>query len=247
MRVPDPLVQFLKSLLPAPPGVHENFLQRAWRLYVLVLGGIVAGWLLGKAGHQFGVAPREMTLDNLWGIGLSWVTHLDKGHLRGNVEALAWLLGLLALCDSQPVRTLTASTLLAGCFVWMAGAPNTCHIGASDMTYSILGWIAGAGIWQRKWLCLAVAVYFGPDWIRTIKEGILPSDGATISIAGHMGGLLCGFFVAWLQSWAQIPATVPAPSRRPQTGSPRAYAVPAPGRVLPPVTGTKPGWMRGED
>jgi membrane associated rhomboid family serine protease len=88
------------------------------------------------------------------------------------------------------------STLIGGIGVWLIGAANSVHIGASIIVFGLLGHLMSRGYFERRfWPVLgSVAVgvmYGGALW------GLLPVHSG-VSWEGHLFGFLGGIVAARL-------------------------------------------------
>jgi membrane associated rhomboid family serine protease len=88
------------------------------------------------------------------------------------------------------------SALVGGAGVWLIGASNSVHIGASILVFGYLGYLLSRGIFERRfWPIVGSLVVFflygGALW------GVLPGQPG-ISWEGHAFGLLGGIVSAWL-------------------------------------------------
>lgn len=143
----------------------------------------------------YGIRPREV--DHLGGIVLSPFLHGGYEHLAANSSALV-VLGALLAWTTRHLWIVTAGVvLIGGLGVWLTGAPNTVHIGASGVVYGYAAFLAVYGFVARKlWSALAgivVIVVYG-----SLLWGVLPLQ-AGVSWQGHLFGALTGGLLAlWL-------------------------------------------------
>lgn len=175
---------------------------RALKIQVAILGGfLLICWALEAVDtfvlhqwlNQFGIVPR--TESGLWGI--LWMPFLHGGfpHLIANSIPFA-LFGWLIL--TRGVKQFLGVTFIAGVLgglgVWMFGATNSVHIGASLLVFGYLGFLMTAGIFERKPLSIVISLVVGYFFWRALA-GVLPGQ-VGISWEGHLFGFLGGVVAA---------------------------------------------------
>jgi membrane associated rhomboid family serine protease len=143
----------------------------------------------GGALDRFGIHPR--TIGGLWGILAAPLLHSGWLHLASNTGpfvVLGWLVLLRGIRDFVVV-TLCA-ILIGGLGVWVIGAANSVHIGASGVVFGYLGYLLARGYFERSiWsavLALAAGIVYGG-----VLWGVLPGQRG-ISWEGHVFGLVGG-------------------------------------------------------
>ncbi len=173
--------------------------------HAVIVGGFVATlWLLEAfdqlLGHggldAYGIRPR--TLSGLLHIPLAPFLHAGFPHLIANTMpliVLCWLTLLRGVRDFVVV-TLTA-TLVSGLGIWLFGASNSIHIGASGLIFGYFGYLVARAYFERSLAALALAavalILYGG-----ILTGTLPTR-ADISWLGHLFGFFGGILAAyWL-------------------------------------------------
>lgn len=142
---------------------------------------------------QYGIKPRQAS--GLWGIFLAPLLHGGFGHLIANTVpflVLGWLTMLQETSDLYIVTFI--GTVVGGLGVWIFGAPNSVHIGASILIYAYLGFLLLRGYFQKNFPSIALSVfvaiiYGGLIW------GVLPSR-IGVSWEGHLFGFLGGAIAA---------------------------------------------------
>jgi membrane associated rhomboid family serine protease len=142
---------------------------------------------------QYGIKPRDTAA--LGGIFLAPFLHGGFGHLMANTIpfiTLGWLTMLQETNDFYIVSAMSA--VVGGTGVWLFGAPNSVHIGASILIYGYLGFLLLRGCFQRNLpsitlSILVVIVYGGLIW------GVFPSE-IGVSWQGHLFGFLGGAIAA---------------------------------------------------
>jgi membrane associated rhomboid family serine protease len=178
-------------------------LARELKTQATVLGGSVAiMWgleivdiLLGGALDTFGIHPREIS--GLSGILFAPFLHGNFAHLIANTIpflTLGWFVMLQETSDFFVVTAL--SMIVGGLGVWLFGAPNSVHIGASILIFGYLGFLLFRGFFQRNvpsiLLSLIVGfLYGGAIW------GVLPTQPG-VSWEGHLFGFIGGVIAARL-------------------------------------------------
>jgi len=145
---------------------------------------------------QLGIRPRSQS--GLWGILRAPFLHAGWQHLSANSAPFA-ILGFLVLV--RGIRDFIGSTLiitvLGGAGVWLLGASNSVHLGASGLIFGYFGFLVVIGILERSFMgvltsALVLFFYGGIIW------GVLPT-ASYISWEGHLFGLLAGGMAAkWM-------------------------------------------------
>ncbi|MCC0179410.1 rhomboid family intramembrane serine protease [Waterburya agarophytonicola K14] len=142
---------------------------------------------------QYGIKPRDTAA--LWGILLAPMLHGGFGHLMANTVSfipLGWLTMLQETSDFYIVSLVSA--LVGGVGVWIFGAPNSVHIGASILIYGYLGFLLLRGYFQKNIPSIILSffvaiVYGGLIW------GVFPNE-VGISWEGHLFGFIGGAIAA---------------------------------------------------
>ena len=170
---------------------------------VLVGGALLAMWVLeladllffGGALDAYGIRPRSA--DGIDGIFLSPFLHGGLAHLANNSVPFV-VLGLLVFLNG--LRNFVVTTLLSlfvgGLGVWLVGAPNTVHIGASGVVFGYLGYLLLRGYFSRSagaiLLSLLLVILYGGA-----LGGLLPLQTG-VSWTAHLFGFLGGTLSAYL-------------------------------------------------
>jgi membrane associated rhomboid family serine protease len=143
----------------------------------------------GGSLDRFGIQPR--TVDGVWGILAAPLLHGSWAHLAANTLpflVLGWLVMLRRLRDFFVVTALVIA--FGGLGVWLIGAPNTIHIGASSVLFGYVGYLLARGYFERSMgsivLAVLVAAVYG-----SVLWGILPSQPG-VSWEGHFAGFVSG-------------------------------------------------------
>ncbi len=145
--------------------------------------------------RSYGIRPRS--IEGLWGLIASPFLHSDFNHLFSNSIALAPLLSI-ALLYSRKLAFEAAflSALIGGGFVWLFGAENTVHIGASGVIFGLIGYLLALGLFRRQLTAFVVSliVFFYYGWTLLSLLVVMPG----ISWSGHFFGFLSGVLIAWM-------------------------------------------------
>lgn len=183
---------------------NTKTITRELQSHVAILGGCVALlWMIEivdvfvfrGALNSYGVRPRN--LDGLQGILLMPFLHGSFAHLAANTlpfVTLGWLIMLREVSDFFVVSGLTM--LVSGLGVWLIGAPNSVHIGASGLIFGYFGFLLLRGYFERSFtsilLSLIVGFFYG-----SLIWGVLPSQPG-VSWQAHFFGFVGGVLTAQL-------------------------------------------------
>ena len=173
---------------------------------IKIIGGMLAlmwgveavEWTINAdLGRNFGILPRNV--DGLWGLLFAPLLHGGFGHLIANTIPFAILGGLLMLRGVNDFLKATLQiSILGGLCVWLIGATNSYHIGASGLIFGYMGFLLSIGIFERSLKGIAIALIAGFLY-GGILWGVLPSEPG-ISWEGHLFGFLAGIVSAKLLS-----------------------------------------------
>ncbi|TAD80455.1 MAG: rhomboid family intramembrane serine protease [Oscillatoriales cyanobacterium] len=183
---------------------NTKTITRELQSHVAILGGCVAlFWMIEivdvfvfrGALNSYGVRPRN--LDGLQGILLMPFLHGSFAHLAANTVpfvTLGWLIMLREVSDFFVVSGVTM--LVSGLGVWLTGAPNSVHIGASGLIFGYFGFLLLRGYFERSFtsilLSLIVGFFYG-----SLIWGVLPSQPG-VSWQAHFFGFVGGVLTAQL-------------------------------------------------
>lgn len=163
------------------------------------------GWLDG-----FGVRPRSVV--GLRGIVLAPFLHGGFGHLIANTVPLALFGWFVMLRDTRDFFVVAVvSSVIGGAGVWLFGAANSVHIGASITIFGFLGYLMLRGWFDRTFWSIAASVVFAVMYGGLIW-GVLPGQRG-ISWEGHLFGFLGGVFAARVLA---APRSAPLRTGRPR-------------------------------
>ncbi|NUP09617.1 MAG: rhomboid family intramembrane serine protease [Polyangiaceae bacterium] len=162
---------------------------------VLWLQEIVDAVFFRGGLDAYGIRPR--TLDGLLGIFFAPFLHGGFAHLIANTIPLMVLSFLIMLRRKRDLLVVTAiSALVGGLGIWLVGAANSVHIGASILVFGYLGYMLSRGIFERSFWSIvgsvAVFLVYGGALF-----GVLPGQ-AGISWEGHLFGFFGGVLSARL-------------------------------------------------
>ena len=179
-------------------------ITRELQSHAAILGGfvsllwiieIVDVFLFGGRLNAYGVRPRS--IDGLEGILFMPFLHGSFAHLAANTlpfVTLGWLIMLREISDFFIVSAVTV--LVSGFGVWLTGAPNSVHIGASGLIFGYFGFLLLRGYFERSFtsilLSLIVGFFYG-----SLIWGVLPSQPG-VSWQGHFFGFVGGVLTAQL-------------------------------------------------
>lgn len=163
--------------------------------FLAIFWGVEAiDWLIFQ-GHldRFGIIPHHPI--GLRGIFLAPFLHGNFTHLAANTvpfATLGWLVMVQRTRDFWYVTAITA--IVGGIGVWLFGAPQSVHIGASILIFGYLGFLLFRGYFQRDSASIALSllalVFYG-----SLIGGILPTD-PRVSWQGHLFGFIGGIVAA---------------------------------------------------
>lgn len=194
------MMRSLRQTFELQAGILVGFVVVIWGLELvdrLVFGGSL---------DRFGIRPR--TLDGLWGILWAPLLHGGWAHLAANsvpFVVLGWLVLLRGLSAFVLVSALVV--VIGGLGVWLVGAPNTVHIGASGLIFGYIGYLLARGYFERSFssvaISIGVAVVYG-----SVLFGLLPGQPGTSwegHLFGFLGGVGCGKLLTKAKSGSAAP------------------------------------------
>lgn len=179
----------LSRLLAVAPGVSIVVAMVAvmWAEEIVDL-------LPGTPFNRWGIRPRSVR--GLFGIVLAPFLHVSFPHLIGNTIPFLLLGGVIALAGTRTIVEVTViAGVVSGLGVWLFGASNSVHLGASGLVFGYLTYLVTRGVFARRmwWIVgglVALAFYGGLFW------GLLPRLG--VSWLGHVFGAMGGVLAAYL-------------------------------------------------
>ncbi|MEG3974280.1 rhomboid family intramembrane serine protease [Microcoleus sp. herbarium8] len=183
---------------------ESKSITRELQSHAAILGGfvsllwiieIVDVFLFQGALNDYGVRPRS--LDGLQGILLMPFLHGSYAHLAANTlpfVTFGWLIMLREISDFFIVSAVTV--LVSGLGVWLTGAPNSVHIGASGLIFGYFGFLLLRGYFERSFTSIAISLIVG-FFYGGLIWGVLPQQPG-ISWQGHFFGFVGGVLAAQL-------------------------------------------------
>jgi membrane associated rhomboid family serine protease len=187
-------------------GDTVGSIGRSLRNQVIILGGfIVVIWfleiidrlILGGSMNALGVRPR--TLVGLRGILLMPLLHGGFGHLLANTLpflVLGWLVMLNGISNFFVISAVII--VVSGVGVWLFGAANSVHIGASGLVFGFFGFLVTRAYFERSLgsiiLAFGVIIFYGG-----LLMGILPLQ-LGVSWQAHLFGFAGGVLAAYVIS-----------------------------------------------
>jgi membrane associated rhomboid family serine protease len=170
--------------------------------HVTILGGFVALlWIIeiidvflfqGRL-NSYGVHPRS--LNGLEGIIFMPFLHGSFAHLAANTlpfVTFGWLIMLQEVSDFFVVSAITM--LVSGLGVWLTGAPNSVHIGASGLIFGYFGFLMLRGYFERSFTSILISLMVG-FFYGSLIWGVLPSQPG-VSWQAHFFGFAGGVLAA---------------------------------------------------
>jgi membrane associated rhomboid family serine protease len=171
------------------------------KTHATILSAIIAVmWLVemidqsvGGALDIYGIIPRSEI--GLRGIVFAPFLHGSFYHLAANTVpfvTLGWLIMLRETSDFFVVSGITM--LVSGLGVWLTGAPNSIHIGASGVIFGYLGFLLLRGFFERSATSIFLSLFVGFSYGSMIW-GVLPTQMG-VSWQGHLFGFIGGAIAA---------------------------------------------------
>jgi membrane associated rhomboid family serine protease len=164
--------------------------------FVALLWGLeIVDTVLGNSLDGLGIRPRSGA--GLVGILLAPFLHGGFAHLAANSVPLLMLGWLVMLRETRHFFVVgIVATLVGGIGVWLVGASNSVHIGASGVVFGFLGYLLLRGYFERRFWPIVGSVLIGLAY-GGMLFGMLPGQ-VGISWEGHLFGFLGGVVSARL-------------------------------------------------
>lgn len=169
------------------------FVGVVWALFLVDLA------LPGRL-QSFGLTPR--TMPGLVGVATMPFLHANFEHLASNTVPLVVLLTLLAGSRPRSWAIVAGIMLLSGGLLWLFGRRAN-HIGASGLIYGLIAYLVVAGLLERRFVPLIIAVIVGFLYGGTLAAGVVPRVGSYVSWDGHLCGAVAGVLVAYAMNRRQ--------------------------------------------
>ena len=169
--------------------------------FKILIVSVAAFWAIEIADYtifngsldQYGIKPRDAGA--LWGILLAPMLHGGFGHLIANTIPFITLGWLTMLQETSDFYIATfVSAIIGGIGVWIFGATNSVHIGASILIYGYLGFLLLRGYFQKNFPSIALSVFVAIIY-GSLIWGVLPSR-IGVSWEGHLFGFIGGAIAA---------------------------------------------------
>lgn len=179
-------------------------ITRELQAHAAILGGFTALlWIIeiadlfvfGGRLNAFGIRPRS--LEGLEGILFMPFLHGNFAHLAANTLpflTLGWLIMLREVSDFFIVSAVTI--LVSGVGVWLTGAPNSVHIGASGLVFGYFGFLLLRGYFERSFTAIFMSLIVGFLY-GSLIWGVLPAQPG-VSWQAHFFGFVGGALAAQL-------------------------------------------------
>ena len=171
----------------------KSTLQPVILLLMVMWLVMIVDWAIPVEFIQWGIRPRSVR--GLIGIPLSPFLHGGFGHLIGNTVPLIVLLVLTLRSRDRGWIVVGAITMGGGALLWLVGR-NAIHVGASGVVFGLIAYLITAGIRERAFRSMGVAILVGLLFGGTLLSGVLPTVGAGVSWDGHLCGAIAGTAVA---------------------------------------------------
>ena len=163
-------------------------------MVAIMWGEEIVDLLPGTHFDRWGVRPR--TVRGLFGIVVAPFLHTGFPHLIANTVPFVILGAAIALGGTRVFAEVTVLVAaISGLGIWIFGAGNSVHFGASGLVFGFLTYLVSRGVIARNvwWILgglVTLAFYGGLFW------GLLPSP--RVSWLGHLFGAIGGVLAAWI-------------------------------------------------
>jgi membrane associated rhomboid family serine protease len=177
----------LKGELKGQALILFGFLALLWAIEIV-------DTMLPIPLDMWGIRPRSVA--GLPGILLAPLLHAGFGHLIANSGPLLVLGWFVMWRETHHWFVVTAfSTIIGGIGVWLIGASNSIHVGASIVCFGYLGYLLVRGWLDKRLLpilgSIVIAVAYGG-----LLFGLFPQRG--LSWEGHLFGMIGGIVAAYV-------------------------------------------------
>ncbi|MEG4012569.1 MULTISPECIES: rhomboid family intramembrane serine protease [unclassified Microcoleus] len=183
---------------------ESKSITRVLQSHAAILGGfvsllwiieIVDVFLFRGALNAYGVRPRS--IQGLEGIIFMPFLHGSFAHLAANTLPFVTFGWLIMLRETRDFFIVSAITILVSGFgVWLTGAPNSVHIGASGLIFGYFGFLLLRGYFERSFTSIAISLIVG-FFYGGLIWGVLPSQPG-VSWQAHFFGFVGGILAAQL-------------------------------------------------
>jgi membrane associated rhomboid family serine protease len=163
---------------------------------LIFIGLIWAVFLLSRflpGITDYGLLPRSAK--GLIGIGTMPFLHAHLGHIVANTIPLLVLLFLLAGSRAQSWPIVLEIVVFSGVLLWTFGRKAN-HIGASGLVFGLIGFLIFAGVFERRFVSIVVALITLVLYGGSMLWGMLPIQEG-VSWDGHLCGAIAGGLLAF--------------------------------------------------
>jgi membrane associated rhomboid family serine protease len=161
------------------------FIGLIWAVFLL-------SWLIAPI-TEYGLQPRS--LKGLIGIATMPFLHANLGHIVANTIPLLVLLFLLAGSRAQSWAIVIEIVALGGVLLWIFGRKAN-HIGASGLVFGLISFLIFAGVFERRFVSIAIALVTLLLYGGSLLWGMLPVQQG-VSWDGHLCGAIAGGLLAF--------------------------------------------------
>jgi membrane associated rhomboid family serine protease len=152
---------------------------------------------------KYGVHPR--TIIGLRGILFMPYLHGSFQHILSNtIPALILGTVLFNIYPRVALKTIILIQIFSGITVWLIGATNSFHIGASGVIFGIASFLFFSGFFRKDRQSVAISFFVGMLYGGSMIAGMLPIE-LGISWEGHLSGAIGGFICALLFKNIDLP------------------------------------------
>lgn len=153
----------------------------------------INAFIFGQRLNVLGIEPRHLFA--IWHIPIAPLLHGNFAHLMANTGPLLLLGWLVLLRGRDYFWTVTwICALASGIGIWLFGAYNSVHIGASGVIFGYFGFLVARAYYERSagaiLVALAVMFLYGGMIL-----GVLPGQ-PHVSWQGHFFGFVGGLWAA---------------------------------------------------
>ena len=183
-------------------SIFQTYIRPLYPLFIFVaifwaLEIIDTAFLGFWSLDSYGIHPREFS--SLPNIFISPLLHGGFAHVAANSVPFL-VLGALIMWRSRPEFWLVTLwvAIIAGLGIWITGASNSVHIGASGLVFGYFGFLLLLGWFERSPVSIVRALiiaflYGGLIWgISPFQEGISWQG----HLFGFIGGAVCASWLA---------------------------------------------------
>ena len=172
-------------------------LQVLAAMVALMWGLEIVDTAIGHDLDRYGIHPRSS--EGIPEIASAPFLHGGFGHLIGNTLPFATMGAVIAFAGLARLLAVTAVVgVVSGLGVWVLGASNSIHLGASGLVFGFAAYLISRGMFSRRLVELAVGAIVVAVWGVTLLLGLLPK--AQVSWQAHVFGVVGGIVAARLLS-----------------------------------------------